>query len=428
MRSILALASKDLRVLLRDKAGAFFIFVFPVIYAIFFGLIFSGQGGETVDMRVVAADLDDSDASAAFLSALDANDGIAITPADSSDAALDAVRRSAAVAAIIIPEGYGAASQNPFAGQTATIQLAVDPSRAAEAGLIEGLVTAASFERIQTLFTDPGAMQDQVQTSLADIQNDPNIAPDDRDTLTSFLNSLDTFMAQSSDSDALSGGAQQAFQPMEIERIDVARSTEGRLSNPFAVTFPQAITWGVIGAAAGFGISLVQERTRGTLVRLRMSPASVHAILAGKALACFVTCLVVACILFALARFAFGVRPDSIPFLAIAVACVGFCFSGLMMCLACLGRTEASAGGIGWAVMLVFAMLGGAMVPLMMMPSWMQTVGSISPVKWSIYAMEGAIWRDFSAAEMAAPCAILLAIGAAAFFIGARVFTVAHSD
>ena len=40
--------------------------------------------------------------------------------------------------------------------------------------------------------------------------------------------------------------------------------------------------------------------------------------------------------------------------------------------------------------------------------------------RWAILALEGAIWRDFGPAEMAGPCAILLAVGLVTFVIGAR--------
>jgi ABC-2 type transport system permease protein len=59
------------------------------------------------------------------------------------------------------------------------------------------------------------------------------------------------------------------------------------------------------------------------------------------------------------------------------------------------------------------------MVPLFAMPSWMQAAGTVSPVKWSILALEGAIWRGFTPAELAVPCAVLLAVGAAGFLLGA---------
>ena len=42
-----------------------------------------------------------------------------------------------------------------------------------------------------------------------------------------------------------------------------------------------------------FGISLVTERTHGTLVRLRMAPLTRAQILGGKALSCFISILFV---------------------------------------------------------------------------------------------------------------------------------------
>ena len=67
-----------------------------------------------------------------------------------------------------------------------------------------------------------------------------------------------------------------------------------------------------------------------------------------------------------------------------------------MMLISTLGRTEQSASGAGWAILLVMAMLGGGMVPLFVMPAWMATASNVSPVKWAILALEGALWRGFT--------------------------------
>jgi ABC-2 type transport system permease protein len=101
---------------------------------------------------------------------------------------------------------------------------------------------------------------------------------------------------------------------------------------------------------------------------------------------------------------------------------ISIAFVGIMMFLSVLGKTEQSAGGIGWAILLVMAMLGGGMIPLFAMPSWMKIVSDISPVKWAILAMEGAVWRQFSFQEMLLPCGILLAVGVATFAVGVRAF------
>ena len=62
------------------------------------------------------------------------------------------------------------------------------------------------------------------------------------------------------------------------------------------------------------------------------------------------------------------------------------------------------------------------MIPLFVMPSWMQAVSNLSPVKWGILALEGATWRGFSAAEMAVPLGVLVLVGLAGFAPGVRLF------
>ena len=134
------------------------------------------------------------------------------------------------------------------------------------------------------------------------------------------------------------------------------------------------------------------------------------------------TILAVEGLLFALGRLAFGVRPSSWALLAVAGVSVAVCFVGIMMAVAVLGRTEQSAGGLGWAVMLPLTMVGGGMVPLFAMPAWMQAVGTVSPVHWGILALEGALWRGFSPAELALPCGVLMATGVVGLAAGARLF------
>jgi len=146
------------------------------------------------------------------------------------------------------------------------------------------------------------------------------------------------------------------------------------------------------------------------------------AILAGKALACFASTIAIAGVLLLVGAVAFDVRPDSVPMLVMAIVPIAVGFVGIMMLLAVLGKTEAAAGGIGWAILTVFAMIGGGMLPLAFMPSWLSSVSDLSPVKWSILALEGALWRGFTPAEMLRPASVLVAIGVVGFLSGAWLF------
>jgi len=126
-------------------------------------------------------------------------------------------------------------------------------------------------------------------------------------------------------------------------------------------------------------------------------------------------------ILFIASKTIFKMPIGNIFLFITASLCSVLCFVGLMMFICTLGRTEQSAGGAGWAILMIMSMIGGGMVPLVFMPSWLRPFSHISPVKWSIFALEGAIWRNFSPAEMIYPCLVLLAIGVTFFFLGVEV-------
>ena len=177
--------------------------------------------------------------------------------------------------------------------------------------------------------------------------------------------------------------------------------------------------WGLIGCMMSFGISLVVERTHGTLVRLRMAPLTRAQILGGKALACFTSIALVELMLLGVAL-AFGVRPTSYAILALAGLSAAICFVGFMMLVASLGKTEQTASGAGWAILMPLSMIGGAMVPTFVMPAWIQSISFISPIRWAMLAIEGGVWRNFSVAEMALPCTALIAVGILCFAIGTR--------
>ena len=169
-----------------------------------------------------------------------------------------------------------------------------------------------------------------------------------------------------------------------------------------------------------FAIGLVSERVHGTFVRLQMAPLTRAQILGGKALACFASIVLLQLILMAIGIGAFGIRPSSLSLLMLACASAAACFVGFMMMIAGLGKTEQAASGAGWALLMPMAMFGGAMMPEFVMPAWMQTIGNVSPIKWAILGIEGAVWRGFTLGEMVVPCAILLGFGAVCFAVGVR--------
>jgi len=105
----------------------------------------------------------------------------------------------------------------------------------------------------------------------------------------------------------------------------------------------------------------------------------------------------------------------------VALGCVSGCFTGITILLSVLGKTEQSVAGAGWAILIMLAMIGGAMVPLAFLPEWLVTISRFSPVRFAMLGLEGALLRGFSFRELLPTFGVLLGIGAVAFCAGALV-------
>lgn len=205
-----------------------------------------------------------------------------------------------------------------------------------------------------------------------------------------------------------------------IERASGGAAPPGAPSG-FVRSLPAGVLWGLMSSAATFAVSMVAERTRGTLRRLRVAPTSDASLLAGKALACFATCVAVAIALIGIGMLAFDARIER-PFeLLVAVLACAAGFVGITVLLGVSAKSEQAAAGAGWAVLLACAMLGGAMVPVSLMPDSLREIGAFSPVRWGLSALEIALFRAGGTRDLMRHCAALLALGVGGVAIAAFV-------
>lgn len=431
MRAILALALKDLRNLSRVRSALFFALVWPLLVAVFFGLIFGGGRTSPAGLPVALVDEDGSPAAAELLAALEANAGLRTRRLDRA-AATDLVHKSTLVGAVIVSKGFGEASQRLFYGEPPQVELVIDPSRHAERAMLEGLLAEQGGRRFQKLFSDPDATSPAVAQARQALALAPPGAVAGAADTDRFLGELERFLgtdAARAGGPGAAAGSGGSFTALTVAVTEMRRQDEkGRPPSAFAITFPQGILWGCIGCVMSFAIGLVNERTHGTLVRLRSAPLRPATILAGKGLAAAMGILFVQLLVAGVGAVAFNVRPGSWALLALAAGSVTITFVGLAMLIAAFGRTEQAVSGAGWALMMPLAMLGGAMVPLIAMPAWMLKASDASPIKWALLAYEGAIWRGFTLQEMVLPCTILVAVGTAAFLGGAAMLRRAFDE
>lgn len=417
MKTIWFIAIKDIRLLLGDKAAAFFAIAWPVMIAVLFGLMFSAGGSDSWSMQVAVADEDQTPGSRAFVRDLAESGDLTVIETTRAEAS-ENVRRGKWTAYVVLPPGFGKTRDNPFWSEGARMEIGIDPSRKAEAGMLQGVLVKHMFSSMQDLWTDPDRMHAQMAKAREQVDQATDMDPLARTVLMQFLTATEQFFEQMPEAAGMDMAEWQAF---DIATTDVVREQEGPRSS-FEVTFPQGLAWGFICCAAMFGISLVGERIKGTLRRLQAAPLGRAHILGGKALACFLTMCLVSALILGIGIVAFGIRADSYLVLLMAVLATSACFVGIMMVVSVLGRTEQSANAFAWPIFMVMAMTGGGMVPLAFMPGWLRAASTFSPLKCGVLALEGAIWRGFSVREVLIPCAILVGAGALCFAIGVRLF------
>ena len=425
MNALLTIARKDLKLLARNKAAAFWVLGFPIAMAIFMGAAFSNDGGPG-RLSIAVVDQDQTPYSKSLILRLRESEALTVSET-TLDSATAAVRRGKLSAYVALRPGM---SQNFGFGADSTsgIEIGIDPRQRAMADMLRGLVSQAVFLGMRESFGSGGSGRDMVAQQLEHLRADTTVTPERRERNENMLHSLESFMTTldsvetlqgTSDTTAAASVADRGAGP-RIHMVQVTGEDDGPRT-PYEVTFPAALGWALVGTCMSFVVSIVYERLTGTFLRLRLAPVSRAQVLAGKALACFMACLGSTAVLLLIGTLFLHIRVTNPLGLLAAIVAAAFCFTGLMMLVASMGRSPQSVSGAGWAVMLVMSMTGGGMIPLFAMPPWMQKLSNFSLVKWSILGVEGAVWRGFSWSEMALPLGILVAAGAIGLGLGAWV-------
>jgi ABC-2 type transport system permease protein len=169
--------------------------------------------------------------------------------------------------------------------------------------------------------------------------------------------------------------------------------------------------------------SLLAERFLGTFRRLQSMPVSRGVVFSGKLLAAFSVGIAQMTLLFAFGYAVFGLRLGDQP-LGLVPITVGVvaAATGLGVLVAGFARTDQQATALGTLIVLTMAALGGSMVPRVIMPDAMQTVGLITPHAWAIEGYHDVIVRDKGFASVMPAFAALMGFAALFFAVGVSRF------
>lgn len=164
---------------------------------------------------------------------------------------------------------------------------------------------------------------------------------------------------------------------------------------------------------ADVATATLTERVWHTWDRLRVTRARVFELVAGKALPVFAILLTQQALLLVYGTAVVGMRQEG-PAWPLVLAITSWCFAllGIGTAVAAVVRSHGELSAVCNIGALAVSALGGALVPVAMMPAWAQAIAPISPGYWATTMLQAAVRGDVGATL--GPAAILTGLGVVA--------------
>jgi ABC-2 type transport system permease protein len=399
---IVDLMIKDLQQLVRNWMTPVFLVAMPIGFTLFFGLIFSGTGGEN-DPRLPVGFVDQdggSILSTHLLDLLDASDAIRPVVSDESVERVEKkVSDEDLAAAVIVPAGY---SERVLAGEDVPLTVIVDGGTAAGSTAQNGIQAAVTRLRGAVKAAQLSAEALEAQGGSAD---------------ESFLrDALDQAIEAWREPPLTVAATQSGTAVEEGEEESVMATRYGQASPGMMVQFSIA---GVIGAAQ----VIVLERKSRSLQRLLTTAISRVEIILGHYLAMFVMIFAQLALLIGFGQLALGVdymrEPVAVLLLAVTMS---LWTASLGLLIGTLAKTEEQAMIFSMIPMFVLSGLGGAWMPLEVTGKSFQTVGHLLPTAWAMDGIQNIIVRGLGLGSSLLPAGIMLAYAVVLFALAAWRF------
>jgi ABC-2 type transport system permease protein len=425
MLTIWATFIKELLELRRDRAGLLVLLVMPMALVLIVSLVQDNvmQATGEAPIRVLFVDHDDSFLGKAISQQLKSGGGLELVTQLKGEPVSVAAARKAVVQGdfqftVIIPAGTGAAfketvrtrAKSAIVSKGQEVPATSPPAGGEQAGII--------------VYFDPavqGAFRTAVINSLQRVVLSIEFQEQAAVLAETFPLELKKVMS----------GAMNPFMAVvpapemsfKMDTAPVLQLTEEvafhsrLLKRPTAAqqNVPAWALFGMFFIVVPLSGTLIRERQTGTLGRLMTMPVSLLNLLAGKICAYVLVCLLQFALMLAAGCFVLPLLGTSglvldhqlltiAPIaLVAALAATGY---GIMV--GTLARSYEQASMFGAVSVVIAAALGGIMIPVYVMPRYMQDISIVSPLAWGLNAFQDVFVRGGNLGTAAREIALLL--------------------
>lgn len=178
---------------------------------------------------------------------------------------------------------------------------------------------------------------------------------------------------------------------IEVEQHAANSSAGAVVPNSTQHNVPAWSIFAMFFMVISLGGNIVKERLSGSFVRLQTIPTSFSLVLISKLFVYLFVALTQLTIIFGIGKFIFP--SIGLPALELPSNTVGLMLVSILSALAAISfamlvgtyaKTQEQANGFGAITVIIFAAIGGIWVPSFVMPSYLQTIGNLSPLHWCL--------------------------------------------
>ena len=365
-RKVLAIAGVNLRRLLRDKTGAFFIVVFPFLIILALGAAFGS--GFTPTLGVV-----DPAGSGALGQDLrdrfEAEEDLNVRAFATADDLRSAVEKGDVEGGLVIPADY---DERIREGQTVPL----------------------------TFIGRPGGSGTELEIVVNGVVDQQSVV----------VRAARFAVSEGAADDFAEGLAAAEAWETRVPTVGVtARTAGGETIGTFQSGAAQELILFVFLTSLSASAMLIETRRLGVTRRMLASPTSVSTILVGEMLGRYAIALVQGLLIVAGTVLLFQVDWGNPLTTGLVVVLFALAATGAAMVMGSVLKNAAQAGAMGVFLGLVLAAIGGCMVPLEIFPPTMFRIAHLFPHAWAIEALNGSIATGAGPGEVSTDLAVLAA-------------------
>ncbi|MDI9338726.1 MAG: ABC transporter permease [Alphaproteobacteria bacterium] len=415
-----ALILKDLKIFLSSKVVWITGFILPIFLITLFTFVYGGVNPNKKPtpktLNVAACDLDNTEISKKTLIQFKTIPNVIFESLDSGEA-LNLVRSGKRASILMIDNGF---ADSFLSGNNLPIELQYDEAKSFEIGLLQG----ALISKLNSLNSQMG----QLSAQRLRHKMSKNLSADNKDSKNDFLKSYDKFVEDYARTVSNSNSSNSTTNAFGIEQLQLKPIISSD-NNKTTLALVQAVAGTsilmLLFLLSGIGASILDEKQAGTLKRILCAPITPSHILLSKCISVNIISICQLLVMFLYANLVFGLPIFKVfPALIILIVLTSYACTSFGMLLASCAQSRQQIQGLSTFIILVMSCLGGSMMPLFFMPTFMQKIAVVSINYWAIEGFFDIFWRQLPlmSTNFLSKLSVLFIIGSVINFVALKLF------